>query len=400
MAEITDNGLVIRTEAQYRDLLIDVFRTALGQDMSTGSQTPQMQLVSGLAGLFSEVEQVLLWRDNGFNLDKATGSQLDDLAVLFGLVRKAGVRSTVSATLAGTAGTVISRGARVRSTGLDVFELTSSVTIGAGGTVMGSFQAVNVGEVAVGVGELNRIISIQQGWNTVTNGTAAVSGKAAESDSDFRVRIRAGQSRNATGNVAAVRSRLLDVDGVNDAHVIENNTGSQDTFGGVTVAANSFCAVVWGGAAADIAQAIYNTIRPGDVMSGNQSLAVTPVAAPLGAVTVRWQSVTEIEVDLAVAIRGTSAFPANGLAQIEQNIQDWWAGTWNVPGQSGLQSAGVGIGDLPTAQDIYRPVLVVPGAEVGKVTVSKASDDSEVKSVDLDEVLILDSVSLSYSVAT
>ena len=395
MARITDQGLILRTEAEYRDLLIDVFRAALGDDMSTRSQTPQMAMVRRLTKLFFEAETTLGYVRSGFDLRTMVNEQVDAYGAFAGVARKAGTRTEVTCTLGGISGTVIPAGARVRSTDEKVFELTASVTIGTGGTVDGDFQAVEVGRVLVDAGDITRILTLTQGWNTVTNAAAGTPGVAREEDRDYIVRIENFLARNSVGSVAAVRARIWEVDDVNDVIVLENREDSEQTYRGVTVAAGAFCAVVWGGAAADIGQAIYEAIRTDDPTSGDESVTITPTTAPLGDVTVNYQEATEIPVDLVATIGGDNNFPSTGLEQVKANLEAWWAGTWSVPG-TGLTSSLVGIGRLPVAQDLYGPVLIVPGASVVSLAINRVSDSMAVTSVDLDEVLTLDSVTLTY----
>ena len=396
MAQITDRGLILRTEAEYRELITDIFRFALGEDMSTRPQSPQMRFVDRFSAIFGNGEQVLARIRSGFNVNTAVDEQLDAIGALIGVARIQGTRTEVTCTCGGVPGTVIAAGARVRSTDEKIFELRTTVTIGAGGTVDGEFQAVEVGRVLVDAGDVTRILTLTQGWNTVTNAEAGNPGIATELDRAYTVRIKAAQARNSAGSVEAVRARVSTVDDVRDVIVLENRGEKPATFRGVTVQPGAFCAVVWGGESADIAQAIYDAIRTDDPTNGNETVTITPTTAPLGDVTVQYQTVTEISVKIVATIRGDSSFPTDGLSQVRENLTAWWAGDWSVP-STGLSSALVGIGILPTAQDLYGPVLVVPGASVQSVEIQRISDDKVVASVDLDEVLTLASVNLTYT---
>ena len=105
-------------------------------------------------------------------------------------------------------------------------------------------------------GDANLILGFPLEVETAGSNGAASVGRDDETDSAYRLRqeIINGASGNATYD--AMRSRLLQVDGVVQAFVFDNPNSFVDSFGRPP---HSFEAVVLGGSDADVAQAIFIT---------------------------------------------------------------------------------------------------------------------------------------------
>lgn len=77
--------------------------------------------------------------------------------------------TVVLATLTGVAATVVPAGSQI-SDGSHVFQLLTTVTIPASGTLVGVlFQSVNIGAFVIPPGTLTTIVTPVTGWNAVTN---------------------------------------------------------------------------------------------------------------------------------------------------------------------------------------------------------------------------------------
>lgn len=82
------------------------------------------------------------------------------------------------------------------------------------------------------------------------------------SDEEYRVRYGRMTMRNARGLAEAILAAVLDVDGVTDALIRENDTGSAVTVQSKSIGAHSIYVVVDGGTDADVAAAIARSKRP------------------------------------------------------------------------------------------------------------------------------------------
>lgn len=376
MAQITEAGLVIRSLSSYRQLLEDRIASevlaATGEEMSRDRSTVQGALIRALAPVFHSLEEALEWRLNGFNPARMVGIQLDDYAILFGLTRIQGVATSVALSFTGVPGSIIPAGSRFQTANETVFVLQDATTLDADGEATGATAlAEDVGAIAVEANQVTRAIDLVTGLDSVNNPNAGVPGRSTELDVDFRERINKVRTRNARGTVDSILSKVRDVVGVEDGIILENYTNAPVTLRGVTTDANSIHTLVLGGAVADVAEALYLATDPGMVLSGSTTHTYTPTVAPFGPVDIKFTPVTQIPIILEVSMRITDNFPSGGVETIKQNYFEL--------------ISGFGIGVFPEEQQLFVPVLVVPGASVISVVIKNKATSAVLTGVDLNE---------------
>jgi len=199
---------------------------------------------------------------NQINPNVAGGVFLDALIGLHFGQRRAASKSTVTATVTGTNGTVIPKGSVAKTTIGARFETMYAVTISGSTSVQ--MQAIETGPVGADAGTLTKIETAISGWSTVTNPLAATLGRDVESDAQLRSRRLDMLGTQSTGTIAAIRSRLsAQVGGLISHAVVDNPTLSAKTIKGVSIAAKSIAVFTAGGASADIARTIYNATPAG-----------------------------------------------------------------------------------------------------------------------------------------
>lgn len=200
-------------------------------------------------------------------LDTSAGTGLDLWAAGQGFVRRAATRSTVTLVLAGTSGTVIPAGSRLRVVDSgELWELVALATIGGGGTVSAVVQAVNAGAVSAVASSTWAIANPITGWTGATNAIDAAVGDDEESDADFRARIRLGMGLGGVG------AAVLRVPGVETVTVFQNDTDVPDIVYGET---HWVEAMVVGGDDVAIANAIWQAKGQGIGTVGNDSAVET-----------------------------------------------------------------------------------------------------------------------------
>lgn len=175
-------------------------------------------------------------------------------------------------------------------------------------------------------GDANLILGFPLEAETAGINGAAALGRDDETDSAYRLRqeIINGASGNATYD--AMRSRLLQVDGVVQAFVFDNPTDFVDAFGRPP---HSFEAVVLGGDDADVAQAIFIT-KP----LGIESYAVPgPSGTTVGVINSQGNTIPigfsrpdtvtmHIEVDILVDATFGNGDQILGEQTVKQAIKD------------------------------------------------------------------------------
>lgn len=258
----TNTGVIVPDMSQTLSEVAAEFRAVFGQSLSVDPSTPQGMLITRIAEMRDSVARNNCDVANQINPNVAGGVFLDALVGLHFGQRRAASRSTVTATVTGTNGTIIPKGSVAKTTIGARFETMYAVTISGSTSVQ--MQAIETGPVGADAGTLTKIETAISGWSTVTNPLAATLGGDVESDAQLRSRRLDMLGTQSTSTIAAIRSRLsAQVGGLISHAVVDNPTLSAKTIKGVSIAAKSIAVFTAGGASADIARAIYNTTPAG-----------------------------------------------------------------------------------------------------------------------------------------
>lgn len=264
--------------------------------------------------------------------DNAQGVQLDIIGALRGVPRNQPTYSTATVTITGTSGTVIPAGKLIEGGGTDGtarWALTEDVTIPGGGSTTTTVQAQEAGVVTAEVADLSTIVTPVDGWTSVTNAAAVsestTAGVARELDSAYR--LRQAQSLQITGstNTAAIRAALRDLDFVTTAIVLENDTGSSTSIGGVTVSAHSIAVIIAPAFASlttaqktSIGSTIYQRLAAG-ISTTSAANSVTVTGEDGLDKTVSWADVASLSITVAVTVVLDTGYV---LADVETAVQD------------------------------------------------------------------------------
>lgn len=369
MAEITAAGIAPTDLTEYVEQLEAKFRAALGSDLNLATETVQGQLIAEFGLSFAQLDELAVHVLNGMNLFTAAGRQLDDAGTLFDVPRIAGERSTVTATLGGTSGTIVPAGSRARTSAGAVFASDAAATIGSGGTVDVLFRSVDLGPVAAAAGALDSIVDALSGWLTVTNASAAALGRNRETDGEYGRRYHGEVAVHARDSLEAIRARVLSVSGVTACIVRDNPTNAAVTTQGVSIAARSIMAIARGGADADVAAAIAATKPAGQPTVGGESVNVPHAQGP--DIPISFQRVTAVPLAVTVSTSPGMGFPPDGLARIRANLLAWFAGTWDVPRSGSFDTSGLQIGESLDVNRLRTPINAVAGHTIQTLTVTR-----------------------------
>ena len=145
---ITNTGTIIPDTATTRDEVIEEYQGVFGQDLITDDESPEGVLINAETTSRQSVARNNATLANQINPNLAGGPFLDAIWALTGGQRVTATRTTVIATVTGVANTVIPVGSQASTTGSDLFETVTQVTIPAGGTLTGvDFRSVETGPV-------------------------------------------------------------------------------------------------------------------------------------------------------------------------------------------------------------------------------------------------------------
>lgn len=152
-----------------------------------------------------------------------------------------------------------------------------------------------------------------------TNPTAYVSGRAKESDIDYRQRLLTTRSTSGKATVEAIQDDTSVVTGVITAKVIENVLNVPD---GEGRPAHSFETITQGGADADIAKAIW-TAKPAGIPShGNTTVPTTDKYGNPQTVEFTRPTTVNLAFEIEYTTHTETTFPVDGETLIANKVAE------------------------------------------------------------------------------
>ena len=361
--QLDANGLQVATADEETLALQTGLKDIYGQDINVASSSPDGQNIGIFVQACQDILDLLVAIYNMFSVESCYGVLLQQLVALNGITPQEGTYTTTPVDI--TADRALTLPGLDQSTATpfqvkdsnNTWTLVSSYSFAGAGTQALIFQCTVMGAVT----PLPNTITIQGtptlGVTVVNNPTVTGTVEGQLEETDVSIRMRHGKSFKlaATGPADAVEAALLSLTGVTDAIVAENDTGSPI---GSQPAHSIWCGVV-GGAAADIAQAIYSKKGPGCYSYGGISeIIVRENGQPA---TMRY--------DVGVAERLYVQFgvlpTVTGLVFDKVLLAQQLAAAMTTNGQSYWKmSQQATIGDIVRAMYIIEPRAIVTGAGV------------------------------------
>lgn len=307
----------------FAGALADI-NAAFGGNLNTDPSTPQGQLATSLTAIIGACNDAFLALVNNVDPAYSSGRMQDAIARIYYLTRNPASPTVVQGYCTGLNGTVIPTGALALASDGNIYTCTAGGTIGTGGNVTLPFACTINGPIVCPPGSLNAVYRTVPGWDAITNPSEGTPGTDTESRADFEARRAASVALNSVGMLAAIRAAVLAVPNVIDAYVTENATASPITVGGVTIAARSLYVAVTGGAAADIAKAIWSKKNPGCGYVGNTTVTVTDdnsgYSIPYPTYAVTFETPASLPILMAVQIASSVTVPADATTQIRNAV--------------------------------------------------------------------------------
>lgn len=209
---------------------------------------PMGQLIGIFAEKFAELSELGSTVFNGLNPDAAEGALLANIAAISGTRPQVATYSTVVVQMVLSAGVTVANGAVMSVSGQpgNTWSLTADVTnsTSSQGTFNGSFRSAIPGPFVANPHTLTVINTPTIGWVSGDNGLAATQGVASDTDTSLRIRREAELGGEGAGNTDAIRAAVLQVPGVLQCYVFENDTLLTNALG---IPPKAFQVVVWDG---------------------------------------------------------------------------------------------------------------------------------------------------------
>lgn len=315
---VTDDGFVIKPFSVIRAEVEAYQRGHIDDGLILSDESLLGQVNVSHCNQIAELWEMAQIVHNSFDPNAAEGFGLDQVCALTGTKRNQNSKTLVLGQVTMEANKPLPAGSVANLTSQPNARFATLAEVPAdavGGTFDVWFEAETAGATQVIIGQLDEIAEPVSGWLSVDNSAAGITGTAREEDDELRIKRENELEAQGSTNVDAVRADLLSVNGVIDAQVTENR--SDHAVGGVP--AHCYYCVIRGGAAADIAQALFDSLGGATDTYGSQSSSVTDSQGYSH--TFYWDFATEVVTYHDITVQVTDDFDVvDGPAEIKANI--------------------------------------------------------------------------------
>jgi uncharacterized phage protein gp47/JayE len=363
MIVLDENGFV---KKEYADILDDMTAKAqqlFGADINTSASTP-LGIIMRIFAWFLSIcwDTAELVYNSGF-VNKAEGVQLDNLGSNSGLQRNPAAHSYVELSFTGVPGTVIETETEFSTADDAHFLLIEDVTLDANGNGYGQATSEDMGAYTnVGAGTIIEQVAPDDSITSVTNPEAASGGADQEDDFSFRNRMIAASEGSGTATQNAIISALLTVSGVRSAAIVTNRTMQTDSAGNPPKSVHTY---VLGGTAEEVAQALFNSVSAGTETVGSQQVSIADLSGNTH--TISFDFAAEVQVYVKAVLTTNSAFPADGVQQVQNYIAQYIGGVDN----DGVDNIGLGMNQDVRLSRLFGAVYMVDGIDDVAITIGK-----------------------------
>ncbi|WP_047236637.1 baseplate J/gp47 family protein [Chromobacterium subtsugae] len=252
--------------------LQSIYQGIYGSDAYLGNDSQDGQFLAAIASVINDSNAACISVFNSFSPATAQGEGLSRMVKINGLRRLVPSNSTVDLQIVGVAGTPINNG--IAGDGTNQWQLPATVIIPPAGTITVTATCATPGAVLAQPGAVNKIRTPTQGWQSVTNASAATPGNVVEPDVALRARQASSTALPSLTVLAGIIGAVSAVLGVTQVRAYENDTGTPDVNG---IPGNKIALVVTGGDATAIANAIAAKKTPGGGTFGTTTVTVNDV---------------------------------------------------------------------------------------------------------------------------
>ncbi|OAH53072.1 hypothetical protein AWH48_11990 [Domibacillus aminovorans] len=354
------NGFKRKTYAELIDDMGIKSRELYGENINISPRSPLGIIIRLFAYFLSVVWELSEQVYNAGSVSKADGVSLDRRVKNRGITRELASESMVLLTFTGTPGFVIPE-QRQFSTETDIyFYLIEDVTLDETGN--GAGQAVSVEKGAyTRVGENTITVQVEplSGVTSVNNLQPAEGGQDVEKDEALRARYFK-QVEGAT-TIPGMRSKLLELPGIQAVNIVENEKNVADADGRPP---HSFETYVLGGNDQEIAETIFRNKAGGIQPYG--AIEKTVLDDGGWPKKVGFTRAEVVNVSIKATLTTNSAFASNGANQVRTLLVSY------IGGEDADQTLypGLSMGIDVVLWRLSHQIAKVPGVSDLQLTVS------------------------------
>lgn len=265
--------------------------------------------------------------------------------------------------------TAVAVGTSVQLTRVDEFAVVSFTTTAN----LGITKVQKIGEVISTLpgpvdAEANTITVIrtpQLGWDSVYNPIAASPGRSLETDEELRLRFRETKFERASNILEALYSALINLEGVEEVRIYENDTDATNEFG---VPPHSFMPIVLGGTSSEVANAIWEN-KPMGIRSFGDTV-VNIFDSQGFSHAIGFNRPDPVPIYITINLTTDSNFPATGPDSIKSALIDYFS--------------KLGIGDDVIYSRLYTPINLTPGHQIDNMFIGTSPSPTGTSNIVID----------------
>jgi uncharacterized phage protein gp47/JayE len=272
VTSIDPTGVSVPLYGDVLDYLQEQYRLIYGQDVDLDADTQDGQWVAIIAAAIDDANQTIAATYQAYSPTYAQGAGLSSVVKINGIRRLVASNSTVIVRCVGQPGTLIGDGLVSDNLNLDTeWRLPAGVSIPVEGEISVTATSTVAGAITAGADTITEIMTPVPGWQEVSNPDAATPGAPVESDAALRRRQTQSTANPSQTIVVGIQGAIENLAGVQRVMIYENATSAPDVNG---MPPYSMAAVVQGGSAQDIANAIAVRKTPGSPTYGTTRVTV------------------------------------------------------------------------------------------------------------------------------
>lgn len=391
-------GMEVAEFVDVRDAIIKRYKEVYGSDIDLSTASADGVFINDMALIINNILQIMKSLYSNLNVDTASGVYLDALCRLANVNRMSATKSTASIIIKSllTTGDPVTFG-DVDENGNVVNQITfvdkagtewvsdASVTLGPGESAEVKVTCTEAGPVDAPAGWINQTMLVMN--LSVTQTANAIRGSNEETDTELRQRRTQSSGANGISVLESLVGALLEVTGIDDVSIYNNNTLVNATAkDGTVIAPHNIYVVIrqQKGLNIDdstIGNLIYTKLTPGIKTTASAAVSANGIAKSyefipqmLGVVInyldqfVYWKNAVAIKPTITAKIKPTQYFTENEINVIAQEVYNY--------------ANNIKLGDSIDADRIFIAILDADSEFKGQRTYTVSASDVSVTSTD------------------
>lgn len=368
---LTDQGYLAPSYEELLDSVQDDFLRVFPSDLVLTSNS-NAGILSRLIA-WREYEEIQAQQQVYYSafISTATGSALDRLGANVGLPRKVDRPASTPLTIVTDGEYLIEAGTQFETDDGYIFDLTEDVlTAPKDGKWqgVGNAEAEDTGEITnVEPHTITIVYNPDESILSVDNAEKASGGQDYEEDPQYRARLIMENANRPSPTVNGVRSALLNVQGVREVNIVENQWAVPDKYGNPPYSIHIY---VLGGKKQDIADCLISHLAVGITMTG--TTYCDAIDATGNTKRVYFDFATDRPISVQVKLKTNAQWNVDeGSDYVKETVVDF--------------INQLEMGDTVYLTKLYPQIYAIPGIDDAKILIGKSKDTLSADDIVLDE---------------